>query len=189
MSRKGAWGLVIALVVVLLLGLVQSEYNRLVSLTQKVKEAWAQVENVLQRRNDLIPNLVATVKGYAKPEKEVFLQVTEARSSLMRATTVPEKVQAANQLGTAIGRLLLVVENYPQLKANENFLRLQDELAGTENRIAVERKRYNEAVNVYNQTAKSFPTMIFVRLFGFEPEKPYFEAAPQSTKVPEVKFE
>ncbi|HOJ38944.1 MAG TPA: LemA family protein [bacterium] len=189
MSRKVAWAMVIALAVVLLLAFVQYEYNRLVSLNQRVKEAWSQVENVLQRRNDLIPNLVATVKGYAKHEKDLFLQVTEARSNLMKATTVREKTIAANQLGTALARLLVVVENYPQLKASENFLRLQDELAGTENRIAVERKKYNEAVNNYNRIAKSFPTVLLVRLFGFEPEKPYFEAAPGSEKVPEVKFD
>ncbi len=189
MSRKIAWVVVVVLVIVLLLGYVQYEYNRLVSLNQKVKESWSQVENVLQRRNDLIPNLVATVKGYAKHEKEIFIQVTEARSRLMNATTVKEKAQAASQLGAVLGRLLVVVENYPQLKANENFLRLQDELAGTENRIAVERKRYNESVNLYNRIARSFPTMLFVRWFGFDQEKPYFEATSGSERPPVVSFE
>lgn len=162
------------------------QYNRLVELDQKVKESWAQVENVLQRRADLIPNLVSIVKGYAKHEKELFIEVTNARATLIKAQTIKEKQNALSNFENAISKLLLVVENYPTLKANENFIRLQDELAGTENRIAVERKRYNEAVNRYNRIAKSFPAFLFVRVFGFDTEKPYFQS--ESSEKPIVNF-
>jgi len=165
-----------------------SQYNRLVYLDQKVKSAWAQVENVYQRRNDLIPNLVEIVKGYAKHEKELFISVTEARTKWQNAKTMVEKEKAAREIDNVISRLLLIVENYPNLKASENFLSLQDELAGTENRISVERKRYNEAVEEYNRVAKSFPAFIFVRIFGFDKEKSYFQATPGSSKPPEISF-
>jgi len=164
------------------------QYNRLVLLDQQVKEAWAQVDNVLQRRNDLIPNLAETVKGYAKHEKELFVDITNARSRWAGARTMEEKEGAANAVSETLGRLLLVVENYPQLKASDNFLSLQDELAGTENRISVERKRYNSAVNLYNSVAKSFPAMVFVNLFNFESEKEYFQAAEASGTPPSVSF-
>lgn len=164
------------------------QYNRLVSLDQQVKSAWAQVENVYQRRNDLIPNLVEIVKGYAKHEKELFISVTEARSQWQKAKTLQEKEKAAGQIDGAIERLLLVVENYPELKASNNFLSLQDELAGTENRIAVERRNYNSAVEKYNRFAKSFPVFIFVKMFGFDSEKAYFQATEQSSKPPAIKF-
>jgi len=163
-------------------------YNRLIYLDQKVKSAWAQVENVYQRRNDLIPNLVEVVKGYAKHEKELFISVTEARTKWMNAKSIMEKEKAANAIENVISRLLLIVENYPTLKASENFLSLQDELAGTENRISVERKRYNEAVEAYNRVAKAFPGFIFVKIFGFDKEKPYFQATPGSSKPPQIKF-
>ncbi|MCM8785602.1 MAG: LemA family protein [Candidatus Omnitrophica bacterium] len=163
-------------------------YNRLVSLDQKVKSSWAQVENVYQRRADLIPNLVEIVKGYAKHEKELFIQVTEARTKWQQAKTIEEKEKAADQIDKIIGRLLFIVENYPNLKASENFLSLQDELAGTENRIAVERRRYNLAVEQYNRNAKAFPNLIFVRIFGFDKEKNYFQATEQSQKPPQIKF-
>ncbi len=179
------------MIVILLIVLYQAfkfQYNRLVALDQQVKESWSQVENVLQRRNDLIPNLVETVKGYAKHEKELFMEVTEARSKWAGAKTIQEKEAAANAISGVLSRLLLVVENYPQLKASENFLSLQDELAGTENRIAVERKRYNETVNSYNRTAKAFPVVLFVRLFGFDAEKEYFQATEGSSVPPAVKF-
>ncbi len=176
------------IVAVFVLGFFISQYNRLVSLDQKVKSSWAQVENVYQRRNDLIPNLVEVVKGYAKHEKELFIQVTEARTKWQNARSVQEKEVAAGEIEKVIGRLLLIVENYPNLKASENFLSLQDELAGTENRIAVERRRYNLAVEEYNRIAKSFPTFIFVRLFGFDREKVYFQATEGSSKPPEIKF-
>jgi LemA protein len=165
-----------------------SQYNRLVYLDQKVKSAWAQVENVYQRRNDLIPNLVEIVKGYAKHEKELFISVTEARTKWQNAKTMVEKEKAAREIDNVISRLLLIVENYPNLKASENFLSLQDELAGTENRISVERKRYNEAVEEYNRVAKSFPAFIFVRIFGFDKEKSYFQATKESSKPPEISF-
>jgi len=164
------------------------QYNRLVSLDQKVKSAWAQVENVYQRRSDLIPNLVEVVKGYAKHEKELFISVTEARTKWQNARSIYEKEIAAGEIDKAIGRLLLIVENYPQIRASANFLSLQDELAGTENRIAVERRRYNLAVEEYNRVAKSFPTFIFVRMFGFEKEKNYFQAEKGSQKPPVIKF-
>ena len=187
--KKGL--ITLSIVIVFLFGIfgyLKFQYNRLVQLDQKVKEAWAQVENVYQRRNDLIPNLVATVKGYAKHEKEVFLKVTEARTKWQNAKTVREKEIAAGEIESAISRLLLIVENYPELKANENFLALQDELAGTENRIAVERRRYNQAVREYNRIVKTFPTFLFARLFGFDIEKPYFKAVKGAEKPPEVKF-
>ena len=167
---------------------IKFQYNRLVTLDQLTKEAWSQVENVLQRRNDLIPNLVATVKGYAKHEREVFLEVTRMRSQLLGAKTIGEKAVASDQLSGALGRLLLVVENYPQLKASENFLHLQDELAGTENRIAVERKRYNEAVREYNRAVKSIPIVFFIGTLHFEKEKSYFQATPESVTPPKVAF-
>ncbi len=162
-------------------------YNRLVRLDEQVKSAWAQVENQLQRRNDLIPNLVETVKGYAKHEKELLIEVTKARASVAGAKNIDEKIRANNRLTSALSRLLVVVERYPDLKANENFLRLQDELAGTENRLAVERRRYNEAVRKYNTALRSFPTNIIARFFGFK--RATFFKAPESAKaVPKVKF-
>jgi LemA protein len=174
------------LIIIVLYSIFQ--YNRLVFLDQKVKSAWAQVENVYQRRSDLIPNLVEVVKGYAKHEKELFISVTEARTKWQNAKSISEKEIAAGELDKVIGRLLLIVENYPQIKASENFLSLQDELAGTENRIAVERRRYNLAVEEYNRVAKSFPAFIFVRIFGFEKEKSYFQAEKGSQKPPAIKF-
>lgn len=182
----------VAVAAIILAGILYSsfrfQYNRLVVLDQQVKESWAQVENVLQRRNDLIPNLVETVKGYARHEKELFTAITEARSRWAGAKTLKEKEGAANALSEALGRLLLVVENYPQLKAGENFLSLQDELAGTENRIAVERRRYNESVKTYNGTARSFPAMLFVKLFNFDAEKEYFQASEESRTPPAMSF-
>src|SRR5213594_466402 len=150
-------------------------YNRLVAQDQQVQGAWAQVQNVLQRRADLIPNLVETVKGYAAHEKEVFETVAEARGRLAGATSPAEAAAANASLNSALGRLIAIAENYPNLKANENFIRLQDELAGTENRIAVERMRYNEAVRTFNTSIKSFPTNFLAGLFKFG-ERDYFEA-------------
>ncbi len=162
-------------------------YNRLVTQDQQVQSAWAQVQNVLQRRADLIPNLVETVKGYAAHEKEVFEAVAEARSRLAGATSPAEAAAANAGLTSALGRLIAIAENYPNLKANENFIRLQDELAGTENRIAVERMRYNDAVRLYNTSIKRFPTRMFAAMFGFK-EREYFEAGPDAQQVPKVKF-
>ncbi|PYT34094.1 MAG: LemA family protein [Acidobacteria bacterium] len=190
--NKGLAGcLVVGGVVVLILVIAGMSlagiYNRLVAQDQQVKAAWAQVQNVLQRRADLIPNLVETVKGYATHEKEVFENVAEARSRLAGATSPREAAAANAGLTSALGRLLAIAENYPALKANENFMRLQDELAGTENRIAVERMRYNEAVQAFNTSIKRFPTNFLARMLGFS-EKEYFEAEPGAQEAPKVKF-
>ena len=178
-----------ALLVLLFLALGPSGcgYNTLVSEREAVDAAWSEVENQLQRRNDLIPNLVATVKGFAAQEKEVLTQVTEARSRVAGAGTPKETIEASNQLSGALSRLLLVVERYPDLKSNQNFIRLQDELAGTENRLAVARKRYNDAVRLYNTTAKKFPTNLVAGLFDFEAAD-YFEVPETVKEVPAVEF-
>jgi LemA protein len=187
MKNKFLWG---ALALLLLVGgCGVSGYNRLVNYNEAVPEAWAQVENVLQRRYDLIPNLVNTVKGYAKHERETLTEVTRLRSQWGEAKTTGEKMQAAQQLEGALARLMVVVERYPDLKANENFVRLQDELAGTENRIAVERRRYNEVVRQYNVTARRFPTNIVAGLTGFDKSRPYFEAEATAKQAPKVNFE
>jgi len=162
-------------------------YNTLVSLDEGVKEAWAQVETQLQRRYDLIPNYVETVKGYAKQEKDVFIKVTEARARVGQAQTIPDKIEANNELTSALSRLLVVVEQYPELKSNQNFLRLQDELAGTENRIAVARRRYNEAVKTYNVAVRSFPQNLVAKMFSFE-KATFFEAPEAAKAPPKVEF-
>jgi LemA protein len=178
--------IVLAIIVVLGLGFYRM-YNHMVTLDEGVKTAWAQVENQLQRRMDLIPNYVETVKGYARHEREVFIEVTKARSQVAGAVTPSQKIEGNNQLTAALGRLLLVVERYPDLKANENFIRLQDELAGTENRIAVERMRYNEAVKEYDIYTRRFPNKIVAGFFGFT-KVPYFEAPEEAKKPPKVQF-
>ncbi|MBI3800648.1 MAG: LemA family protein [Deltaproteobacteria bacterium] len=162
-------------------------YNTMVSLKEQVQSAWAQVENQLQRRNDLIPNLVETTKGYASHEKEVFESVANARAKLIGAGTRSDKIDAANEVTSTLSRLLALSERYPELKADKQFARLSDELAGTENRIATERRRYNEAVQAYNTTIKSFPAVLTSGWFGFTPEK-YFEAPKEAQQVPQVKF-
>jgi LemA protein len=179
-------GIVILVIVVPLL-LLRGTYNTLVAMDEGVKGAWAQVENQLQRRYDLIPNYVETVKGYAAHEKEVFLKVTEARSKVGRAGPISEKIAANNELSSALARLLVVVERYPDLKANTNFIRLQDELAGTENRIAVERRRFNEMVRVLNTKIRSFPTNLFAGMLGFE-KATFFEVPEERQEAPKVKF-
>jgi len=177
------------LVAVLVIGFwVVGIYNNVVGIDQNVKTNWAQVENQLQRRYDLIPNLVETVKGYATHEKELFENVTRARSAWAGAKNPTEKVNAANQIEGFLGRLMVVVENYPTLRATENFRALQDELSGTENRVAVARMRYNDAVQDYNTTAKRVPTVFFVSLFGFDREKVFFQAAKEAKEAPKVKF-
>ncbi len=163
-------------------------YNSLITLSETVDTSWAQVENQYQRRADLIPNLVSTVKGYAAHEKELFTEITKLRSQWASATTKQGKIQAAQGLEGALSRLLLVAENYPQLRASENFLALQTQLEGTENRVAVERKRYNDAVRVYNIKIKRIPTNIVAGMFGYEKET-YFESEEGAEKVPEVSFE
>ncbi len=162
-------------------------YNRVVSLDEGVSEAWGQVETQLQRRYDLVPNLVETVKGYAKHEKEVFTEITKARARVGSAQTIPDKIAANNNLTSALARLLVVVENYPDLKASQNFLNLQDELAGTENRIAVARRRYNLAAKELNTFIKGIPGVIFARIRGTE-EATYFEAPKEAQEAPGVKF-
>lgn len=166
---------------------LKGTYNSLVTMDEGVKAAWAQVENQLQRRYDLIPNYVETVKGYAKHEKDVFLKVTKARSKVGQAGAISEKIAANNQLSSALARLLVVVERYPDLKANTNFIRLQDELAGTENRVSVERRRFNEAVRVYNTKIRSFPTNLIAGMFRFE-KATFFEVPKEKQEVPKVKF-
>jgi LemA protein len=162
-------------------------YNRFVSQEEAVKAQWAQVQNQLQRRNDLIPNLVETVKGYASHEKEVFQQIADSRARLSGAQTPAETISAANQQSAALARLLVIVENYPNLKANEQFNRLSDELSGTENRIAVERMRYNERVQEYNTSRRQFPGIITAKVFSFQ-DYPLFEAPQSAQQVPKVSF-
>jgi len=184
------WVWIVGIIIILILFSIGT-YNRMVSLDQEVIQSWAQVENQLQRRNDLIPNLIETVKGYAKHEKSVFSEVSEARAKLagaMKTSSQADKIVAAKDVDSALSRLLAIAENYPNLKANENFINLQDELAGTENRIAVERMRYNRSVQTYNTAVKRIPAVLFVKRFGFDMVKPYFEAAPGAKAVPKVKF-
>jgi len=162
-------------------------YNTFVGKEEGVKAQWAQVENQLQRRNDLIPNLVETTKGIAQQEKDVFGQIADSRAKMAGARTPEQTIQAANEQTAALGRLLVVVENYPQLRSSESFNRLMDELSGTENRIAVERMRYNERVQDYNTTRRQFPSNITAGIFGFK-EYPLFNAPPAAEPVPKVNF-
>jgi len=181
--------LILVLVVALIGGgMYVSHRNQMVSLNEQVKSNWSEVDVNLQRRADLIPNLVETVKGYAAQEQTVFGDIAKARSALLGAQTPQDKIAANNQLDGAIGRLLLVVENYPQLKSNENFLRLQDELAGTENRIAVARKRYNDALQAYNTYIGQWPNSMFASWAGFQRNNAYFEASQAAREVPKVAF-
>jgi LemA protein len=189
---QGKKVLLIVLGVLLVVGLmiysyVQGTYNRFVTLDEAVKASWSQVENQLQRRYDLIPNLVETVKGYSIHEREVLIEVTKARAKVGGAGTIDDKIKANNELTGALSRLLVVVERYPDLKASQNFIRLQDELAGTENRIAVERRRYNEAVRAYNVAIRSFPANLLAGMFGFKAGT-FFEAPAAAKTAPEVKF-
>lgn len=178
---------VIAVLAIALYSMFAGNYNRFVQMDVGIKAAWSQVENQLQRRYDLIPNLVETVKGYAKQEKDVLVEVTNARSKVGGAGTVPDKIAANNELSGALSRLMVVVERYPDLKSNQNFLKLQDELAGTENRIAVERMRYNDAVKIYNQAIRTFPANLVAGMFGFK-EAAFFEAPKDAKATPQVKF-
>ena len=171
----------------LFVGYVAAKYNAIVTMDESIKAAWAQVDNQLQRRSDLIPNLVETVKGYARHEKDVFVQVTEARAKVAGAGTISEKIEANNQLTGALGRLLLVVERYPDLKASTNFIRLQDELAGTENRIAVERRRYNQTVETYNKYIRQFPNKLFAATFNFGMAT-FYKIPDTAKERPDVKF-
>jgi LemA protein len=179
---------VLVLIVLIAFGQYVGVRNTLVAKNEAVKSAWSQVDIVLQRRADLIPNLVETVKGYAKQEQTVFGDIARARSALLSSGTPEQKIAANRQLDGALGRLLLIVENYPQLKSNENFMRLQDELAGTENRIAVERKRYNDTLQDFNTYVQQFPHNIFANWAGFKPNNAYFAASEGSREAPKVNF-
>jgi LemA protein len=174
-------------VVLAALPITGCSYNRFVSQEEAVKAQWAQVQNQLQRRNDLIPNLVESVKGYAQHEEGVFKEIADARSKLIAATTPADSIQAANQQTSALNRLLAIAEAYPQLRANEQFNRLMDELAGTENRIAVERMRYNERIQEYNTSRRQFPSNITASIFRFQ-DYPLFEAPPAAREVPKINF-
>src|SRR3954468_5938838 len=162
-------------------------YNRFVGEEESIKAQWAQVDNQLQRRNDLIPNLVETTKGFAQHEESVYKDIAAARSQLLAAKSPDETIAAANRQTSALGRLLAVVENYPQLKANEQFNRLMDELAGTENRLAVARQRYNEAVQQYNTSRRQFPANLTAKMFSFK-DYPFFEAPTEAKQAPKVNF-
>src|SRR5258707_3133967 len=177
----------LAVLAILVTGLSGCSYNKFTTQEEAIKAQWAQVQNQLQRRNDLIPNLVESVKGYAQHEEGVFKEIADARSRLLAAKSPEETIQAANQQTTALGRLLAIAENYPQLKVNEQFNRLMDELSGTENRIAVERMRYNERVQEYNTSRRQFPANVTAKLFGFK-EHPFFTAPEEAKQVPKVNF-
>jgi LemA protein len=176
-----------AVLVIVAIGLSGCSYNRFVTQEESIKAQWAQVENQLQRRNDLIPNLVETVKGFAQQERDVFGQIADSRAKLAGARTPEQTIQAANEQSAALARLLVITENYPQLRSNESFNRLMDELSGTENRIAVERMRYNERVQEYNTSRRQFPSNLTANVFGFK-EYPLFNAPPEAERVPRVNF-
>src|SRR5262245_17246337 len=176
-----------AVLVMVAIGASGCSYNRFVGQEEAIKTQWAQVENQLQRRNDLIPNLVESTKGFAQQERDVFGQIADSRAKLAGAQTTEQKIAAANEQSTALARLLVVVENYPQLRSSETFARLMDELSGTENRLAVERMRYNERVQAYNTSRRQFPSNVTAGIFGFK-EYPLFQV-PESAKVaPKVDF-
>ncbi|HYK73738.1 MAG TPA: LemA family protein [Pseudoneobacillus sp.] len=186
--KKGLLGIgIFVLVIVIIGGMLMSSYNNFVNLEENVDQSYAQIENQLQRRLDLIPNLVNTVKGYASHEKEVIASISDARARLAGAKTVEEEATANAELSGALSRLLVVVENYPNLKADQQFTQLMDELSGTENRIAVARKDYNDQVAVYNKRVKQFPGVIIANITGFD-QKQYFKADPKATEAPEVDF-
>jgi LemA protein len=186
--KKGLVALgIIVLLVVIVGGMLISSYNNFVTLEENVDQSYAQIENQLQRRLDLIPNLVNTVKGYAAHEKEVIASISDARARLAGAGTVEEEATANAELSGALSRLLVVVENYPNLKADQQFTQLMDELSGTENRISVARKDYNDQVAVYNKKVKQFPGALIAGMTGFD-EKQYFKAAAGATEAPEVDF-
>ena len=182
------WVAVIVLILVVLpYSIFKGAYNQLIVLDEGTNNAWADVQTQLQRRYDLIPNYVETVKGYQIHEREVLIEVTKARAQVGSARTVGEQIKANNALSGALSRLLVVIERYPDLKANQNFIRLQDELAGTENRIAVARRRYNLAVREYNQKIRSFPILLLANMLNFR-QKPYFEAPTEAQEAPKVDF-
>jgi LemA protein len=192
MSKGMLAGLGVLGVIVVALFLVGGSYvsakNQMVAKDQTVKSAWSEVDVQMQRRADLIPNLVETVKGFTKEENSVFAEIANARAGMLNAQTPQSKIAANGQLDGALGRLLLLTENYPQLRSSEQFMRLQDELAGTENRIGVARKRYNDAIQDYNTFIGQFPNSIWAGMAGFHPNDAYFKASEAAKQVPNVKF-
>jgi LemA protein len=182
--RKALQAAVLAIVAVTLSG---CSYNKFTTQEEAIKGSWGEVQNQIQRRNDLIPNLVESVKGFAAHEEGVYKEIADSRSRLLAAKSPEETIAAANQQSSALGRLLAVVENYPNLKANEQFNRLMDELAGTENRLSTARMRYNERIQEYNTTRRRFPSNMTAKVFGFK-EYPYYEAPPSSQAAPKVDF-
>ena len=186
---KPVWSIlgVLVLIVVGVGGTAVSKWNDLVAMDTDIKAKWAQVENQLQRRADLIPNLVETVKGFAAQERTILEAIANARAKMAGAGSVQDRIAGSNELSSALARLLVVVENYPNLKSDATFIRLMDELAGTENRLAVERKRYNDSVQVYNVTIRQFPGNLIASVSGFK-EHPFFETPPPARQVPQVKF-
>ena len=178
---------VIILVAVVVGGTFVSKWNQLVTMDTDIKAKWAQVDNQLQRRADLIPNLVETVKGFASQEKSIMESIANARAKMAGGGSVQDRIAASTELSSALSRLLVVVENYPQLKSDATFNRLMDELAGTENRLAVERKRYNDAVQVYNTTIRQFPDTLIASMLGFK-EQPFFQVPEAARQTPQVKF-
>jgi LemA protein len=176
------------LVAIIVGGTFVSKWNQLVTMDTDIKAKWAQVDNQLQRRTDLIPNLVETVKGFATQERSIMESVANARAKMAGAGSVQDRITASNELSSALSRLLVVVENYPQLKSDATFNRLMDELAGTENRLAVERKRYNDAVQVYNVAIRTFPDYVIASILGFK-EQPFFQVPEAARQVPQVKFQ
>jgi LemA protein len=188
MSKFAIVFITIVVILLLCVGKYISVKNTLVQKNEAVKSAWSEVDVVLQRRADLIPNLVETVKGIAKQEQTVFGEIAQARSQLLSANAPADKIAANQRLDGALGRLLAIAENYPQLRSSENFLRLQDELAGTENRISVERKRYNDTLQDYNTYVQQFPASLFAASAGFQPNTAYFQSTEASRQVPKVNF-
>jgi len=191
LSRGAIIGIGLLVVLIFLIIVVAvaiiGPYNRLTRLDVETQRTWAEVNNHLLRRSDLIPNLVETVRGYAAHERELFEHIADARARLAGAQSIPEKINASNELSGLLSRLLVIVENYPQLKANENFLKFQDELAGTENRLAVARTRYNDAVGNLNKRIRAFPDNLIAGMFGFSPRE-FFEPPETAKQAPEVKF-
>lgn len=186
--KKSSIGILVVIAIIIIIAMLISSYNGIVSKAEEVDNKFATIDTQLQRRADLIPNLVNTVKGYAKQEQEIINSVTEARAKLAGATTITDKAKADDELTSALNRLMVVVENYPDLKSSQNFIQLSDELAGTENRIATARRDYNEAVKSYNLKIKKFPTNLIAGMFGYS-QKDYFEASEQSKEVPNVNFD
>lgn len=188
MKKSNITILTVVAIIIIAIIMLSSSYNGIVAKSEQVDNKFSAIDTQLQRRADLIPNLVNTVKGYASQEQEVINSVTEARAKLAGANTVSEKAEADGELTSALNRLMIVVESYPDLKSSQNFIQLSDELAGTENRIATARRDYNEAVKEYNLKIKKFPTNLMAGMFGYE-EADYFEASEQSQEVPNVSFD